>query len=275
MSEDESFLRDATIFLNPGGFFGGTDRVGSYAIAEVPAGTYQLSACHSKWGVLDAGQVVIEARAATVKDLTLPEPAWPAELQNPDFEIYGEKMGIMAGWKPYGINDGDGAVKSGWMEGWSDPDSPGFQARTGEGLFGYVSAYNTKTGCSYQTIQAEANALYELSAYIYTCRRGGTRGDVVNRIGVDPMGLDDPNSPYIVWSPYRESPDRWSQLQLQARANRNKMTILLGHKMVSGIQCSGNFFDDVELRKIAGPEEGDEIGTTQGGDDAHLPIPLR
>lgn len=271
---DQALLHEATVFLTPGNFNAATDRVGRFVLRGIPPGRYQVSAVHARYSPVHVAGVEIAAGSQTAQDLVLPDIDWPDALRNGDMEESGLEPGDMPGWKPYGIISGDGIVRSGWMAGRADPDHPGFTAHSGEKLLGYVSSYNTKNGCTYQTVRAATNAVYELSAWSMTCQREGVRGDVANRIGIDPMGLDDPNSPYIIWTPFRPSPDRWSRVTLQAMANRDRITVLLGHRMISGIRWSGNFFDDVELRQVNEPRNDDGAGLVEGTGDAHLPFPL-
>ncbi|MGB9619042.1 MAG: hypothetical protein ACPL7K_01365, partial [Armatimonadota bacterium] len=158
-------------------------------------------------------------------------------------------------WQRWGTVEG--IVSNGWHKGLIPDAFPeGFQAHSGRGFYGAVAGSNIKDGMIYQTIAVEPNALYEVSVWSMTYQTDdGRRGDVANRLGVDPMGGSDPASPYVIWSPLRSSQGRWTQVKLKVRPVGNRLTVYLHHQQVHGITFNCNFFDDCRVEKIGPPVE--------------------
>jgi hypothetical protein len=174
----------------------------------------------------------------------------PDSLVDPGFEKIPKIPTWFSGWKRYGCVEG--IAPNGWHTDTKIPEHPeGLKAYRGEGFYGCVAGSNIKDGMIYQTISCEPDVLYEVSVWSYTYQtKDGMRGDVANRLGVDPTGQEDPGLPYVLWTPYTPSHKEWSRLSLEVRPVRDRMTIYLHHLQVHGLTFNCNLFDEVEVRKI-------------------------
>lgn len=245
-------LQKATVWAIPTGKWAITDYLGEYRIDGLPEGNYRIVASHPEY----AGASISNVRAGSVKqDIELRQRPAPSELQCGDFENVPTINTWFTGWQRYGTVEG--IVSNGWHKGLIPDAFPnGFQAHSGNGFYGAVAGSNIKDGMIYQTIAVEPDALYEVSVWSMTYQTGdGNRGDVANRLGVDPMGGRDPNSPYVIWTPLRPSHGKWTQLKLRIRPTCNRMTVYLHHLQVQGLVFNCNFFDDCKVEKIGPPKK--------------------
>jgi hypothetical protein len=247
--ENGEFLADAVVFTRPGNYWTTTRSDGSYVLSGLPAGTYDLWAFRRDWAASAKRGVTVSGATATGVDLLLAYVPVASEVQNPGFEKLGPGKEYTIGWHRYG--EFDGLVKSGWHP--EVPEHPsGIQAHSGNAFAGSIAAWNVKNGGLYQTISAAPGKTYEVSVYSYTYQTPeGIQGDVANRLGIDPTGGDDPNGPYVIWTPYRPSQKAWTRVSLTAEPVGSRVTIFLDAKQVQGLGFCLNCFDDVSVN--AGP----------------------
>lgn len=248
-------VQDAIVTAEPGGYFTRTMTDGRYEFRDLPAGLYTLRAHAPGWDSGVVEQVVLAPGKDLRQDILLSEPACPAELQNPGFEAPGQTWPI-AGWTRFGSIDG--CVDDGWHKGLGIRELPdGIRTRGGKRMFASLAGSNVKNGGLYQTIQVEPHALYEVSCWTWTYQSAdGIRYDVLSRLGVDPLGGTEVESPYVQWTPAVASHLEWTRISLQVRPVLAKMTIFLHHIQIEGITFNANAFDDVEVRKIGEAEPG-------------------
>jgi hypothetical protein len=207
------------------------------------------------------GYVSASARGVTVADdprhvdIRLGQMPAPDHLINADFETIPPQPTWFGDWSRWGTTEG--IETAGWFAGLAPEVYPdGFQPHSGKGFYGAVAGSNIKDGGIYQTISVESNALYEVSVWSMTYQtKDGSRGDVANQLGVDPMGGSDPHSPYVIWTPYRPSYGKWTQISLRVRPVGNRMTVFLHHLQVQGLTFNCNFFDDAEVKRIGEPAQ--------------------
>lgn len=244
-------LQGATVWAIPSGKWTTTDYLGEYKIDGLPAGTYRVVASHPDYASSSLAGV---AAGSAKKDVEMLQRPAPSELQAGDFENIPKINTWFTGWQRHGTVEG--IVTNGWHKGIAKEVFPdGFQAHSGTGLYGAVAGSNIKDGMIYQTIAVEPDALYEVSVWNMTYQTDdGRRGDVANRLGVDPMGGREPRSPYIIWTPLRPSHAKWTQLKLRVRPTGNRLTVYLHHLQVQGLVFNCNFFDDCKVEKIGPPE---------------------
>lgn len=257
MGQDQPmYLSDAIVFTIPGGQWTRTDVLGRYLLGGLPEGVYRLAAFHPDFQSRLVDLVIPEEGAEA--QIVLEEPTALPALVNGDFEQEITHPTWFRNWNRFGT--AEGMQVAGWHKGL--PEHPeGFQPHSGDGFYGAVAGSNIKDGGIFQTVQVEQNALYEVSVWSYTYQTGeGMRGDVANRLGVDPTGGKDPESPYVLWTPLRPSHKEWSRISLLVRPVRPKMTVYLHHLQVHGLTFNVNLFDDVVIRKVGPPESGPEAG---------------
>lgn len=250
--ERARLLAGATVCTQPLGRHAITDDLGRYAISGLPPGEYRVLAFHPDF---DPGELRGVRPGEKGRDLVLAESPAPAELIAPGFEDVPKISSWFLWWNKFGTTEG--VNSAGWHKGL--PEHPdGFQPHSGKGFYGAVAGSNVKDGGVYQTIAVEPDALYEVSVWSYTYQTSdGIRGDVANRLGVDPMGGRDHASPYVIWTPLRPSHRKWTRVSLRVRPVRPKMTVFLHHQQVLGLVFNCNLFDDVEVRKIGPPDRAD------------------
>ncbi|MCC6485654.1 MAG: carboxypeptidase regulatory-like domain-containing protein [Armatimonadetes bacterium] len=241
-------LSGATVCTVPLGLWSIADDLGRYTIKGLPPGEYRLVAFHPDF---DPGELKGVRTGQSGKDLELGETPVPAQLQDPGFEDIPEMSSWFTSWNKFGTTEG--IQRDGWHKGLPElPD--GFHPHSGKGFYGAVAGSNVKDGGLYQTIAVEPGALYEVSVWSYTYQTpDGVPGDVANQIGVDPLGGRDHTSPYVIWTPLRPSPMKWSRIALKVRPVKARMTIFLHHQQILGLMFNGNLFDDVQVRKIGPP----------------------
>lgn len=250
-SDGKQRLAKATVCTVPLGRWAVTDYLGNFTLDGLTPGKYDLFAFHPDYSSGMKQAVKVDRSSTSGVEITLAETPVPDALIDPGFENIPRINTWFTGWMRFGTTEG--INPAGWHKGLIPDAFPeGFQPHSGKGFFGAVAGSNIKDGGIYQTIAVEPDALYEVSVWSMTYQTAdGLRGDVANRLGVDPMGGKDPNSPYVIWTPFSPSHKEWTQLKLQVRPVKPKMTIFLHHLQVQGITFNCNFFDDVEVKKIA------------------------
>lgn len=246
-------LGKATVWTVPLGRWAITDWLGRFTLDGLPPGRYDLWASHPNF-------VSGSARGVATDDpkrigVTLSEVPVPDHIINADFEDIPSHPTWFGDWNRWGSTEG--IQTAGWFTGLASEDYPdGFQPHSGNGFYGAVAGSNIKDGGIYQTIAVERDALYEVAVWSQTYQtKDGRRGDVANRLGVDPMGGKNPNSPYVIWTPYRGSHKRWTRLSLRVRPVHNRITVFLHHLQVQGLVFNCNFFDDVEVKRVGDPKK--------------------
>ena len=245
-----SRVQNAVVWAVPTGRWALTDYLGEFEISELPEGAYRLFAASVGFDSGCAENVRAGSEGVYVE---LKQKAAPEALVNGDFEDIPSHPSWFGGWQRYGTVEG--IVANGWHKGLIPEAFPdGFQAHSGRGFYGAVAGSNIKDGMIYQTIAVEPDALYEVSVWSMTYQTDdGRRGDVANRLGVDPTGGSDPTSPYVIWSPVRPSHGKWTQIKLPVRPVGNRLTVYLHHLQVHGITFNCNFFDDCRVEKVGPP----------------------
>lgn len=243
-------LQNATVWAVPSGNWATTGYLGEFEIKGLLPGRYRIVASHPDFVSGSVSDVSAGESDCSVKMVQRPAPN---DILNGDFENIPTLATWFSGWQRYGTCEG--IVQNGWHKGIAPEAFPnGFQAHSGKGFYGAVAGSNIKDGTIYQTIAVEPDALYEVSVWSMTYQTDdGSRGDVANRLGVDPMGGSDPKSPYVIWSPLRPSHGKWSRIALRVRPTTNRLTVYLHHLQVQGLVFNCNFFDDCRIEKLGPP----------------------
>lgn len=251
LAEKEERMAGAVVFLRPGNYYATSRSDGTYTISNVPAGTYDLWAFRrGKVGVANYGVKIREGEKLKL-DVTVRNPDAPRKVQNAGFEDHGPAPEYTPGWVRFG--EFDGIQQNGWF-GSVTEGSKGFSSHTGNGFAGSIAGSNVKNGGLYQIIAVDPNKTYDVSVWSYTWQTDdGVRGDVANRLGVDPTGGDDPNGPYVIWTPFTPSHKAWTQLALKVAPLEDRMTIFLEAKQILGRVFNLNCFDDVSVSESAEP----------------------
>ena len=264
IAEREERMADAAVFLRPGNYWAMSRSDGTYEISGVPAGAYDIYAFR-RGKIAEPSYGVVIADGADLKlDLEMRNPPAPREVHNGDFEHRGESKDYTPGWIKFG--EFDGIPLNGWHP--EVPGKPdGFQSHSGEAFAGSIAGSNVKNGGLYQILEVTPDKCYEVSVWSYTYQTDeGHRGDVANRLGVDPTGGTDPNGPYVIWTPYMPSHDTWTTLSLKVAPLDDRMTIFLDAKQVHGLMFNVNCFDDVTVTECAQDLPAQEMVITPAAD---------
>jgi hypothetical protein len=171
-------------------------------------------------------------------------PPAPAQLVNGGFNAFNkQEAGLIPGWTSYGTTDG--ACASGRTI---------FKATSfeGEGMYVAQSGSNTKNGGAYQTVQARPGQAYRLTGRVYTRTEGDGKKPIDNncRLGIDPTGGRDPNSPDVVWTNRTESEQKWTLLSVEVTAQSSRITVFIRHEMRRANTWNLTLFDDIQLDKV-------------------------
>lgn len=177
------------------------------------------------------------ARPVVTKDMVfVTVPSTYNMLADPGFE-----SGAFGKWTKFGVGS-IGIVTA--------PYFADAGPRTGAYGLGGATNGGTVQGGAYQRVPAVPGSEYRLSAWVYTY----TVGDLwsksyqcIARIGIDPTGGTDPNSASILWTPYTNSPEAWTQIATKATATSDYLTVFLYAGNEQGITWSVFSYDDIIL----------------------------
>jgi hypothetical protein len=159
-----------------------------------------------------------------------------ADLENRDFEdgFRSRREGLVANhWTPYG-------KAAGGRDGGAPYRAEEFVVHGGQRAQGIVLGAGGHLGIR-QTLGANVGWDYQVAGWFQL--PPGPHGAVA-RLGIDPAGGDDPESPAVVWCA-REAADAWSQLAERVTATARAITVFLEIRASEG--AARIAFDDVEI----------------------------
>lgn len=189
---------------------------------------------------------------ATSPDLTFMTSCLPCgpTLCNGDFEATDETGNpTLAPWRKIGRFDG--LIEGPWFFG--------LTAHSPTHFAGTAASYDKKDGAAlFQTVYTEPGKRYMAQCYIWTQNVGGVPQNTSVRIGIDPLGGTDPNSPSVQWNitgdtwSYTQHWETGAQLGWQpifvfATAERNISTVFLQVKHKFADAWNVTAFDDVSF----------------------------
>ena len=223
-----------------GGMAGYTDETGQGSQVNVPAGTSTAEAGRPGYATSRAYGLGVPAGGTDSADFVLA----PVEniLVNGDFET-----GSAAPWTPILSSGASSNVETGpWFWG-IEPYEGGY-------MLGNARDWGTdySEGGAQQTVSVETGAQYALRCKYVTFHHENPRIDVKVRIGLDPTGGTDINSPNVVWTdwafPTHIEDGDWHELQTPVvTATAPTMTVYL-FNIFNGLECWHiAAYDDVEL----------------------------
>ncbi len=225
-------LKDALVSVMPYSYTAQTNKDGYYAVYSVPAGTYYLVASRPGYSRQTLyGRTVTAGATTTVNFSSLKILA--NQLTNPGFEDG------LTGWNRTGAfstyDSGQWAVPTHGGNKWA----------------GNVSSYGINAGKISQQVNVQGDYEYQFSVWFLTDAFNGDRtvefpNDTVCRLGIDPTGSGNPNSPSISWSGWASSYDRWTEFIWKANAQPPyaQMTVWLDYQMKVVHDWNKAGFDD-------------------------------
>lgn len=161
-------------------------------------------------------------------------PTVSVSLRNPSFEeSHGSQSPSLYPWVQYATFDGSGYHGIDGIIGPYPRGGPacwfaGFQAYDGDYFIGAAANSDYKNGGVLQRVQFPNNELCTLSAHFATHRQGGLEYYTRVRLGIDPDGGVNPESPTIKWwsgwSPTNDN--QWHGAAVSARSGGNGFVTL-------------------------------------------------
>ena len=109
-----------------------------------------------------------------------------------------------------------------------------------------------------QRVPIPADSTVRLSAWTYGWSSTGDDPTISQnaawmrqRIGIDPTGGTDPNSPDIIWSPAAQYIDTWGELAVEATASSNHVTVYLSAYPNFVLPNNEVYYDNAQLTLVA------------------------
>jgi LysM repeat protein len=203
-------------------------------------------------------------------------------LNNPSFESYYESNGTL--------------VPTGWTLTSSVPVSSSGHTWPGESRSGAswnVNATRTVfTMIAYQIVpgvRAGSKLRFSAWANVFTCNRetsciedgrsyrvSDQGSQARTRIGVDPKGGTDPNSPNVVWSAFIAPFDQFQQMIIDFTSqNDNGVTVYLYATQSVGMLLNHVYWDDASLQLLRPGQGGNTPGAADGGSNSQFAPPVK
>jgi len=244
-------VQGATVVTMPRDISDVTDSDGVFTLANLEQGSYVLEISCPGYVPQEYEWVFVEVNKTASVTIYL-EPLQNA-LQNPSFEEPD-----LAGWLQYG-----GGMYRAGRGGFADG-----QPYDGDYFAQMAASYWHTSGGLYQIISVEQGKEYRASVWSSTYWLGGYAYATRNRIGLDPLGGDDPTAPTILWSDWdynpveNEQPPSWRQIAVSAVAASNQMTIFLDYVMEYNFWWHINNFDMAEFYEVV--PEAEYVSSPEG-----------
>lgn len=179
---DGSPVHNAVVTRTPGGISFATAQDGYYEIRGCPQGSYSLSVASSSASQGGKSSVVVSVGQTTQVDFTVyPKVNY---LTNPGFESG------TTGWTGFGEA---GGVETG-------PWFAGITAHSGTRFYGRAANWGQPKGGIYQRVTGLPSGSYRFRAYSQMHLLDHPYNETKERIGIDPTGGANPDSPSVQWS---------------------------------------------------------------------------
>ena len=144
------------------------------------------------------------------------------------------------------------------------PHTDKVQVLDGEVSWNIKQGYVAFTAAGYQRVGGlKAGDAVKATAYgwVYTCndtttsciipdppyRKSDTSAGASLKVGIDPKGGTDPNSPDVVWSAVTAPYDQWAEMSVTATAQGDTVTVFLYATQAAGLALNNVYWDKVSL----------------------------
>jgi len=185
---------------------------------------------------------------------------------------------VATGWTPFWVTEGldipenSSGARPEYMAS-DSASSPFSRAFTGQQSQLWHTKFSTAFAGIYQRVPVPTNSTIRLSAWTYAWSSEGSDVTVSQngawarqRIGIDPTGGTDPNSPNIAWSMPTQYLDNWGQISVETTAEADHVTVFLSAYPNFHLPQNDIYFDNAELQLVsfalATPAGGGGNGTT-------------
>ena len=172
---------------------------------------------------------------------------------------YCERVKLADDWHPYWLNT---PRTEPWMNIQPEyvPSLPHEQpprVRSGDKSQHYFSFWSTHEGGLYQQFNALENGRYCFSSWGQAWSARETQpgwlsdpndhGDLYQRVGIDPTGGTDWQSPNVVWSEMRMQYDQFGLFSVEAVAEADTITVFIWSKANIPVKHNDVYWDDARL----------------------------
>lgn len=172
---------------------------------------------------------------------------------------YCERVKLADDWHPYWLNTPRTEV---WMNIQPEyvPSLPHEQpprVRSGDKSQHYFSFWSTHEGGLYQQVSALENGRYCFSSWGHAWSSRETQpgwlsdpddhGELYQRVGIDPTGGTDWQSPNVVWGEMRLQYDEFGLFSVEAVAEANTITVFIWSKANIPVKHNDVYWDDATL----------------------------
>ena len=179
---------------------------------------------------------------------------------------------VATGWTPFWVTEGldipdnDSGNRPEYMAS-DSPQSPFSRAYSGQRSQLWHTKFSTAFAGVYQRVPVPVNSTVRLSAVTYAWSSEGNDVSVSQngawarqRVGIDPTGGTDPNSPNIAWSMPAQYLDSWGQISVETQAQSDHVTVFLSAYPNFHLPQNDIYYDAAELRLVSFA-----LGTPSGG----------
>jgi LysM repeat protein len=159
-------------------------------------------------------------------------------------------------------------------------NGPGPNPQSGSRAINLNRGFATFTVAIYQTVVVTrgSNVIGSAYGYLKTCNPApnadncgsAVESGAFTRVGIDPTGGTDPNSPGILWSNNAQPHDRWEQMTVSATAAADSVTLFMYVTQRFPSQINNVYFDNASL---TGGGAGGAAPNAAGTPGAATPIP--
>lgn len=136
-------------------------------------------------------------------------------------------------------------------------NGPGPSPQSGARAINLNRGFATFTVAIYQTVAVTrgSNVIGSAYGYLRTCNPptgfdncgSAVESGAFTRVGIDPAGGTDPNSPGILWSNNAQPHDRWEQMTVSATAAADSVTFFMYVTQRFPAQINNVYFDNASL----------------------------
>ncbi len=136
-------------------------------------------------------------------------------------------------------------------------NGPGPNPQSGARAINLNRGFATFTTAVYQTVAVTSgsNVIGSAYGYLRTCNPptgfdncgSAVESGAFMRVGIDPAGGSDPNSPSILWSNNAQPHDRWEQMTVSATAAGANVTLFIYVTQRFPAQINNAYFDNASL----------------------------
>lgn len=173
---------------------------------------------------------------------------------------YCERAKMPDGWHPRWLPDGtkEWLVMPEFVPSTPDQVNPD-RVRSGQESLHYFSFFTMHEAAVHQQVTAVPGATYCFSAWghawsdrtdddFYSATDPFNDGDLYQKVGIDPTGGTDWQSPTVIWSDERKQYDIFGEFTISATAQANTITVFVYSRADKPVKHNDVYWDDASLQ---------------------------